>query len=280
MGETQRQVLAHYARPGMGERILDALAAAGKDIERLTPEDLAEIDHFHGRRLDATRELAALLAPRADEHVLDVGCGIGGPARHLAYYHRCRVSGVDLTAEFVAVAELLTERTGLSGHVTFRQADALALPFADAGFDAAWLQNATMNIADRPRLYAELARVLKPGGRLAMQDVMQGPNGPPFFPLPWAGEPSISFLRTPQETRALLEAAGFAVLEWIDTTAATLAHAEAERARAAASGHKGPPALGIHLFAGKDFPQRARNTNRSLREGRTVAVNALLRRGA
>lgn len=278
MSETTRQVAAHYGRPGLAERILGALAAAGKDIDNLTPDDLADIDHFHGRRLAATRELARMLAPRADEHVLDVGCGIGGPARHLAYHHHCRVTGIDLTPEFIAIAELLTARTRLAERVAFRVADAVALPFAPASFDAAWLQNAVMNIADRPRLYSELARVLKPGGRLAMQDVMQGPNGPPFFPLPWAREPAISFLRTPEETRALLEAAGFAVLDWIDNTAATIAHAEAERARAAASPHKGPPALGIHLFAGEDFPERARNTNRSLREGRTLVVNALLRR--
>ncbi len=276
MAETTDQVAAHYARPDLGETILAALRAAGKDIDRLIPDNLAEVDHFHGRRLEATEELARLLAPHAEAHVLDVGCGIGGPARYLAYHHHCRVTGLDLTPEFIAAAESLTVRTGLADRVSFRQGDATALPFADGSFDAVWTQNAVMNIADRPRLYAEIARVLKPGGRLAMQDVMQGPAGPPLFPVPWAREPAISFLLTPEATRAMLEAAGFQVLSWVDNTEAALAHAAAERARIAAAPAR--PTLGIGLIAGEDFLERSRNSNRSLREGRTRLINALLQR--
>ena len=276
MANATDQVAAHYARSDIGETILQAMRAAGKDIERLTPDDLAEVDHFHGRRLEATEELARLLAPQAETHVLDVGCGIGGPARYLAYHYRCRVTGLDLTPEFIAAAEFLTARTGLTDRVSFRQGNATAMPFADASFDALWTQNAVMNIADRPRLYAEMARVLKPGGRLAMQDVAQGPAGPPFFPVPWARDPAISFLHTPEDTRAMLEAAGFRVLVWLDNSAAAIAQAAAERAKAGGAPVASSP--GLQLIAGEDFPERARNTARSLREGRTLLINGLLER--
>ncbi len=165
----------------------------------------------------------------------------------------------------------------MADRVSFRLGDATAMPFADASFDALWTQNAVMNIADRPRLYAEMARVLKPGGRLAMQDVAQGPAGPPYYPVPWAHDPSISFLHTPEETRTMLEAAGFRVLAWLDNSDAAIAHAAAERARLAAAPTR--PALGLQLIAGEDFAERARNTARSLREGRTRLINALLQRG-
>ena len=139
-----------------------------------------------------------MLAPLASDHVIDVGSGIGGPSRYLAATYGCRVSGVDLTPEFVAAATGLTERVGLTDRVDFRQGSALALPFPDAGFDRAWSQNVAMNIADRPLYYSELRRVLKPGGRLAIQDVAQGPGGPVIFPVMWADRPEISFLRTPR----------------------------------------------------------------------------------
>ena len=277
MTDGSAEIERHYGRGGLLDRILAALKEAGKDIDHLTIDDLAPIDELHSRRRLATKELAEMLAPKPAERLLDIGSGLGGPARYLAMVCGCRVTGIDLTAEFVTVAIELARRSGLAGQVDFKQASALDLPFVDGSFDLAWSQNVAMNIADRPRYYAEMRRVLVPGGRLAIQDVAQGPAGAPHYPVMWADTPATSFLRTPAETRALLEAAGFKVMTWLDNTDAAIAETEAERARAATSGG-GRPILGVHLVVGPNFWDKARNGNRSMRENRIRLINAVLRR--
>ncbi len=268
-----RAVEDHYTRSSLGDTILSALREAGKDLEHLTPDDLAPVDEFHSGQRNATVRLAQLAGLSGAEDVLDVGCGIGGPSRFLAKAFGCRVTGLDLTAEFVEVANMLARRTGLAGKVTYRQGDALDLPFPDASFDLVWSQNAAMNIADRDRLYAEMRRVLRPAGRLAIQDVAAGPGREPYYPTPWASDKSISFLFAPEVTREKLERAGFRVVAWHDPTPESLEQALA-RAKALETGSL--PPLGLHILIGPNFPAVSRNMVRNLEEARIRLINAVL----
>ena len=258
----------HYTSGALGAAILAALQGMGKDIDHLTPDDLAAVDEFHGGQRAATVRLAEMLDLGGSERVLDVGCGLGGPSRFLASHYGVRVSGVDLTAEFVRVAEMLTRRTGLAGQVDYRQGDALDLPFEEASFDVVWSQNAAMNIADRDRLYRGVRRVLKPGGRLALQEVAAGPGGPPHFPVQWAREPAISHLFSAGATRAKLEAAGFRVVTWQDTTPEAL-EAASRRTRntaasAAAARDPSDPGRGLAGDVCELRPQPRRTPHRAL----------------
>jgi SAM-dependent methyltransferase len=273
--QVNASVQAHYTRSGLGELILAALDQAGKDLNRLTPEDLAPIDEFHIRGRAATLELARAAKVDAKSRVLDVGSGVGGTSRCLAREFGCRVTGIDLTDEYCTAAALLSERTGLAERVDFRQGDATNLPFADASFDIVWTEHVAMNIPDKPRLYREMHRVLKPGGTLAIYDVLAGPAGPVHFPVPWARTPDASFLATPSEMRGLLEGAGFTIESWSDTTEAARAWfvALAEKIR-----REGVAPLGFHVLLGSEFPAMAQNQRRNLEEGRIVLAQIVARR--
>lgn len=258
---------AHWSRAGLGQAILDALAASGKNLQALTVDDLAPSDQFHGGGKAATVRLARLAKLQPGMRVLDVGGGLGGPARTLAAEFGGRVTSIDLTATYVHAAEMLTARLGLSDRVTHRIGNALALPFDDASFDVVWTQNSGMNVADKPRLYAGFQRVLRRGGWLAIQEPMAGPVEPPIFPLMWARDAGSSFLRRPAEMLALIEAAGFTVSAWDDVTAET-------------AGTSAPaPAHSIQrIVMGEALDEISRAGHRNREEGRIVMVQAVFNR--
>ena len=256
-----------------GANLIDAievsLRKAGKDIGKLTTADLATIDEFHIRGRQATLELGRSLNLHADSHVLDIGSGLGGPARTLAETYDCRVTGIDLTPAFCKAADALSDWVGLSDHVSFRQGDATQLPFADGEFDAAMTIHVAMNIARKDKVYAEARRVLKAGARFAIYDILQGEGGDVLFPVPWAREPSISHLATPDEMLSLLRDAGFKIVDVQDSTQEALRWFEAMAARLAAAA---APAVTFQTFLGNDFPQMARNQVANLRDRRIRTV--------
>ena len=266
----------HYASGDLLARLEASLREDGVDPARPTVEALAPYDHFHGRGLDATEDLADLLQVSATDHVLDVGSGLGGPARYFARRFGCRVAGIDLTAEFCEVARHLTSVLGLGERVSFEQGDAMAMPFADAVFDGAYSMNVSMNIADKRAFHREIHRVLKPGGWLGLAEVAQGPGGEPHYPTPWARTASTSFLATPAETRASLVAAGFAIESLRDTTDASLAWTARSRAVVEAGGK--PLHRAVSLVHGALAEEVTANSGRASRERRTVPIEVVCRR--
>ena len=268
-------IQAHYGRSDLASTILAALEKTGKDLDRLTLEDLAPVDEFHVRGRAATLELARAASVDSTKRVLDVGSGVGGTSRCLAREFGCRVTGIDLTDEYCRAAAVLSARVGLAELVDYRQGDATNLPFTDRSFDVVWTEHVAMNIPDKPRLYREMCRVLRPGGTLAIYDILAGPSGPVLFPVPWARTQDSSFLVTPAELRKLLEESGFTVTAWSDTTDAGRAWfvSVAERIR-----KEGLPPLGFHILVGPDFGAMAQNQRRNLEEGRIVLAQVVAKR--
>jgi ubiquinone/menaquinone biosynthesis C-methylase UbiE len=259
-------VASHYTGQGaLAARIADGLKRAGKDLSALTTSDLATIDEFHIRGRTATLELAERLALDNNSHVLDIGSGLGGPARTVAEAYGSRVTGIDLTPEFCEAAKLLCDWVSLGDRVTFLQGDATNLAFGNDTFDAAMTIHVAMNIPRKDKMYAEVKRVLKSGGTFAVYDILQGEGGEVLFPVPWARTPEISHLATPSEMRALLTTAGFEIVEELDSTGESQAWFEDMADRIA---QKGPPPLTFREFLGDDFPQMTQNQVRNLAERR------------
>jgi ubiquinone/menaquinone biosynthesis C-methylase UbiE len=263
-------VALHYSSSNdLAGTIAENLRSTGKDLDALQTADLAGVDEFHIRGRQATLELAGQMNLTSDSRVLDIGSGLGGPARTLAESYGCHVTGVDLTAAFCDAARVMSDWVGLGHLVDFQQGDATNLPFADDLFDAVMTIHAAMNIPAKDRMYEEARRVLKRGGTLAVYDVLQGEGGEVLFPVPWAREPSISNLATPVEMETLLAGAGFRILNVQDSTEQSQRWFEAMTAQMAKSG---PPAVTFQAFLGGDFPEMARNQVRNLTDRRIRTV--------
>lgn len=251
--------MSHYAADDLVARVAALLPDGSFSLR-----DLAPLDQFHVGGLKSTEALAALAGVSAGMKVLDVGSGVGGPSRFLAA-QGCAVTGLDLSADYVALSRFLAERSGTT--VDYLQANALDMPFAEGAFDLLWTQHAAMNIADRDRLYGGMAHVLRPGGRLALHDVCAG-MGELLLPVPWASAVSESFLLSPEALRQSLEWAGFRVLHWRDATAQALAFLSRAPAQ--------PPLLSLALLLGERAGEMVRNYRLNLEQGRAVVVEAVL----
>jgi ubiquinone/menaquinone biosynthesis C-methylase UbiE len=261
---TETAVAGHYGRGRLEESILAAVAGEGKDPENLAAADLAAVDEFHVGGIEATQELARHMELRAGLRLLDVGSGIGGPARYFASEHGCAVTGIDLTEEFIRVAGSLTVRTKLDGLVEFRQGSALEMPFERGSFDRAYMIHVGMNVADKGGIFKEVRRVLKPGGLFTIFDILRVGDGVMRYPVPWALSEETSFVRTAKDYRDGLQAAGFQIAQERGRGAFSIAFTERVMARMAQGG---APALGLHLLMGEKAPMMMRNILGMMKEG-------------
>jgi ubiquinone/menaquinone biosynthesis C-methylase UbiE len=271
----EQEVSRHYTHGNLQDQVLKGLKAMGRAPDNVRPEDLATIDEFHMGGHQATAELAGRLDLKPGTALLDIGSGLGGPARFFARQFGCTVTGIDLTPEYVAVAQDLTRMVGLEDSVSYRVGSATALPFADGSFDAATLVHVGMNIPDKDGLCAEAARVVRRGGVFGVYDVMRTGEGPLDFPVAWAATRQTSFVLEPAGYRRALEKAGFAVESERSQRDLALAFFARLKARMAESG---PPPLGLHILMGADAAQKVANLMSNLQSGRIAPIEMICRR--
>lgn len=274
----ERDFAQHYGHAGLLEKILQGVKAAGGDPDSPTIEDLAPVDEFHTAGRDATLQLFEMMAPKSDWQVLDAGCGLGGTARAFAAEFGCKVTGIDLTPEYVAIATELTRRVGLDKKCTFTTGSVLALPYKNSTFDAAVTCHVGMNIPDRAAFYREVARTLKHGGRFCVFDVMKGPTDGLPFPMPWAETEATSFVRTRDETERFLQDAGMTIVA--ENNLRDYANAYYEKAFAAVAEAGGPPPVGLHLLTGATTKEKFENVVAAYKSHQTEPVILIAEKSA
>ena len=259
---SEAEVTGHYEKRDLCSQIITSLRLAG--IEKPTPQDLSEVDEFHIGGIDATRFVSAALSPTPSGKILDIGCGIGGPARFIALDIGCHVTGIDLTESFVETGNQLSRLVGLEDQVMLNTGNALALPFGENEFDAAFMIHVGMNVADKNQLISnEAARVIKPGGHFVIYDVMQMQDVTLPYPLPWAETEKTSAVSSPK----------YIWTRWLDldllpnhprTNVISPCSFLINHEKGAGNQ---PPALGLHLVMGVTTPQKIQNVHQQIRQG-------------
>jgi ubiquinone/menaquinone biosynthesis C-methylase UbiE len=272
--EIEQAVARHYAHGSLEETILSALAAAGKDVNRLSPKDLAPVDEFHIGGRQATIAFAQQFGPQAGMRLLDIGCGLGGAARYFASEHGCQVTGIDLSAEYVSVANALALRVGLADRVSCQWGSALALPFAPGSFDGAYMFHVGMNIEDKSGLFREVRRVLTARGVFGIYDVMRLAAGDLHYPVPWTSSSEASFIADAESYRRMLVAEGFEVLNERNRRDFALDLFAQMRARGAAGA---PAPLGLHIVMGANAGQKVKNMSADITTGLIAPIELICR---
>ncbi len=272
----QQDVSKHYTHGNLVAAIRSGLGSLGKTVNSVTVDDLAPVDEFHIGGRQASEDFLSQLNLTPENHVLDVGCGLGGAARFVASRYGCQVTGIDLTPEYVETAKVVCGWVGLDSRISLHQGSALAMPFADRVFDRAYMLHVGMNVDDKARLCSEVSRVLRPNSLFGTYDVMRTGDGELTYPVPWATTSASSSVAKPAQYREALERAGFDVIAERNRRDFALAFFDRLRARAAAAG--GPPPLGLHILMGRNTPDKVQNMIENVSSGRLAPVELIARK--
>lgn len=275
MSRPQPNITSLYQREQLFETILQALEKTGIAKDRVTIKDLAGVDEFHVRGLEATQQLAAKAGLQPGMQVLDIGCGIGGAARWLAAEYGCHVTGIDATPEYIRTAAQLSQLTGMQSQTDFICANALRLPFDNNRFDIVWTQHVQMNIADKMSFYSEMARVLRVNGRFVYYDVLAKQNRPIPYPLPWAADASTNFLTGSTDLHNMLLQAGLRPVQITDETEQGMEFLHRLLARIS---KLGLPNLGIQLLLGEKATEKMQNLYTALQQGSMLLESGIYQR--
>ena len=271
-------LVVHYTHGALLGAILDGVQRLGQSPDTVNVEDLGPVDEFHIGGRVATKSFLDQLDIAADDHVFDVGCGLGGASRFAAEQYGCRVTGIDLTREYVKTGAVLCAWVGLGNRITLEQGDATATPYSDGEFDKSYMMHVGMNIANKRALASELYRVLRPGGRLGIYDVMRVGDGDLRFPVPWATTPEESDVWSPDEYKSALEAAGFRVIA--ERNRSSFALEFFSRLQVRAGGAEGPPPLGLHILMGSTAPEKVKNMIENVSQNCVAPVELVAERMA
>ncbi len=272
----QQDISSHYTHGNLVAAIRSGVESLGKTIDSVTVDDLAPVDEFHIGGRQASEDFLGQLDLSPERHVLDVGCGLGGAARFVASWYGCRVTGIDLTPEYVDTARVLCSWVGLENRISLHQGSALAMPFADSAFDRAYMLHVGMNIDDKARLCSEVCRVLRSHSLFGIYDVMKIGDGELTYPVPWATTATSSAVAKPAQYREALQAAGFSVIAERNRRDFALAFFDQLRAKTAAAG--GPPPLGLHILMGRNTPDKVQNMIQNISNDRIAPVELIARK--
>jgi ubiquinone/menaquinone biosynthesis C-methylase UbiE len=266
----------HYTHGNLLNAVIKGIERLGKSTNSVAVGELALLDEFHIGGRQASEDFLDQLNFTVDDHLIDVGCGLGGTSRFVADRYKSKVTGIDLTSEYIEAGKSLCDWVGLDHLITLQEGSALNIPFNDNEFDGGFMMHVGMNIKDKIELFKEIFRVLRSGTNFGVYDVMQIEKGDLLYPVPWATTPNESKLASPMQYKQALQEAGFSVNAERNRRDFALKFFEQLKKNSATKG--GPPPLGLHILMGDNAPTKVQNMIKNVSAGYIAPVEIIARK--